>query len=89
MTSHPLHLTKKDDTIISRQEEEKHILGLLVCQDELKDADTCPSFTLPVIRGRVQLLQSIKRFGSVVELAHLKQYIQPKYPNYMLKMKIK
>lgn len=49
-----------------------NLLGLLVCQDELKDADTCPPFALPVIGTGVQFLQSIKGFGCVVELTHLK-----------------
>lgn len=61
--------------IKSLQEEEKNILGLLVCQYELKDADTCPPFAIPVIGAWVQLLQGIKCFGRIVELAHLKQHM--------------
>lgn len=52
-----------------------NILGLLVCQYELKDADTCPSLAFPVVGARVQFLQCIKRFGCIVELAHLKKKI--------------
>lgn len=55
------------------QERETNILGLLVCQYELKDADTRPSFPLPVVGGWVQLLQCIKGLRCVVELTHLKR----------------
>ncbi len=55
------------------QENEVNILGLLVCQYELEDANTRPSLAFPVVGAWVQFLQCIKRFGCIVELAHLKQ----------------
>ena len=58
---------------ITAQKEETNILGLLVCQYELEDANTCSSLAIPVVGAWVQFLQCIKRFGCVVELAHLKQ----------------
>lgn len=57
---------------IAQDKKQTNILGLLVCQYELEDADTCPSLSLPVVGFWVQLLQRIKSFGCVVELAHLK-----------------
>lgn len=59
---------------IAAQEKETNILGLLVCQYELEDADTCPSLAFPIVGAWVQFLQCIKCFGCIVELAHLKQH---------------
>lgn len=59
--------------MIKIKEKETNILGLLVCQYELEDADTRPPLAFPVVGAWVQFLQCIKRFGCIVELAHLKQ----------------
>ena len=40
--------------------------------DLLKDSNTCSSFSFPVFRIRIQSLEHIKRFCSIIELAHLK-----------------
>lgn len=63
----------KIKTHVIAQEKETNILGLLVCQYELEDADTRPSLAFPVVGAWVQFLQCVKRFGCIVELAHLKQ----------------
>ena len=43
----------------------------MTSDDLLEDSNTGPSLSFPVLWVRVQSLQHIKRFSSVVELTHL------------------
>lgn len=55
----------------SRYRAERDALGFFVCQYKLEDANAGSSLAFPIVRVRVQFLQSIESFGCIVELAHL------------------
>ena len=63
----------------------QHRPGFMTSDDLLEDSNTGPSLSFPVLWVRVQSLQHIKRFSSVVELTHLWREKKRKKGNDFLK----